>query len=429
MDQPYSARHPASRSARHDAIVLGAGAAGLLCATRAAERGKRVLVLEKNNKAAVKVLMSGGTRCNLTHDATPGQIADAFAELAGGAEGKAKARWLRPALSRLTPDALLALFAAEGLATKVEPTGKVFPASDRALDVQQALLRMLGRAGAELALGEPAESVQCVADGFLVTTPKRSLSTRNLVIAVGGRSWPGCGTTGDGYAWAKALGHRIVPPRPALAPLTSTEKWALELQGVTLSDARIRLVETGATKPCVERRGSLLFTHFGLSGPTAMDASRFVTARPDAGGWRAEIDFAPAYSEEQLAEQLGAEGGRSLLSVVGGWGPRRVVESILARAGAPADRRLAELSRGERRAVIDAVKRSPVAIAGSLGFKKAEVTAGGVDLAEVDPRTMQSRLAPGLFFIGEVLDLDGPIGGYNFQSAFSTGAVAGDSIE
>ena len=410
-----------------DAVILGAGAAGMLCAIRAAQRGRRVLLLEKNTKAGVKILMSGGTRCNLTHDATAADIADAYARLAGGTEGKRRARFLRPALARVTPDALIALFEAEGLATKVEPTGKVFPASDRALDVQQTLLRMLQEAGATLALSEGVESIERSANGYVVTTTKRSIATPKTVIAVGGRSYPGCGTVGDGYAWAKALGHRIVPPRPALVPLTSTERWSCDLQGVTLPDVRVRVGPAGG-KALADRRGSLLFTHFGLSGPAVMDASRFVTERPDAADWTATLDFTPGLPEEAIAASLQAAGARGLLTALQEWAPRRVAESIAARAGAPADRKLAELTKAERRGVITGLKRSPVPIAGSLGFKKAEVTAGGVDLAEIDPRTMESRVAPGAFFIGEVLDLDGPIGGYNFQAAFSTGMLAGDHV-
>lgn len=410
-----------------DVIVLGAGAAGMLCAVRAAERGKRALLLEKGPKAGVKILMSGGTRCNLTHNADPGDIADAYARLAGGAEGKKKARFLRPALSRLTPDALIALFEAEGLRTKIEPTGKVFPESDRALDVQRAMLRMLDRAGVTLAIGEAVQSVERLAEGYAVVTSQRTVATPKVVIAVGGQSYPGCGTTGDGYAWAKSLGHRIVPPRPALVPLTSTERWSSELQGLTLPDVRVRINEPNA-KPLTDRRGSFLFTHFGLSGPAVMDASRVVTERPGAGRWQATCDFLPGVDEQELLTQLQANGGRALLGVVSEWAPRRLAEALIAQAGAPAEGRLAELSKPQRRAVVDAVKRMPIPIAGSLGFKKAEVTAGGVDLAEIDPRTMESRIAPGAYFIGEVLDLDGPIGGYNFQAAFSTGAMAGDAV-
>ncbi|TWU00596.1 hypothetical protein Pla108_15480 [Botrimarina colliarenosi] len=398
----------------------------MLCATKAAERGKRVLLLEKGPKAGVKILMSGGTRCNLTHDASASDIADAYARLAGGKEGKTKARFLRPALSRLSPDGVIALFEAEGLRTKIEPTGKVFPASDRALDVQRAMLAMLDRAGATLCLNEGVESVERTADGYTVRTTKRTIVTPKIVIAVGGQSYPGCGTTGDGYAWAKALGHRIAPPRPALVPLTSTERWSAELQGVTLPDVRVRVNEAAA-KPVADRRGSFLFTHFGLSGPAVMDASRFVTERPTSG-WQAVCDFLPGVDDEQLLNELQNGRNRGLVNTVAEWAPRRLAEALVARSGAPPDRMLAELTKSERRGVVDGLKRSAIPLVGSLGFKKAEVTAGGVDLSEVDPRTMESRLAPGAYFIGEVLDLDGPIGGYNFQAAFSTGALAGDSL-
>ncbi|MGL4512514.1 MAG: NAD(P)/FAD-dependent oxidoreductase [Lacipirellulaceae bacterium] len=416
---------PAPGDLACDVVVLGAGAAGLMAAIRAAQRGKRVVVVEKNRKAAVKVLMSGGTRCNLTHDASAGEIADAFERL-GGAQ---QARFLRPALSRLTPDALVALFEAEGLRTKIEPTGKVFPESDRALDVQRAMLRMVAASGARLALGEAVEAVDPADEGrYEVRTTLRTIRAGRVVIAVGGQSYPGCGTTGDGYAWAKRLGHRVVPPRPALAPLTSDTQWATDLQGVTLPDVRLT-IDGAQGEGVLSRRGSLLFTHFGLSGPVAMDSSRVVTLSPEAGRWVARCDFFPALDERELLDRLqqGA-GNRGVLGLVAEWAPRRLAESLVEQSEVSPDRRLAELSRGERRALVDACKGSPIRLTGSMGFKKAEVTAGGVDLSEVDPRTLASRVAPGVFFVGEVLDIDGPIGGYNFQAAFSTGALCGDSV-
>jgi hypothetical protein len=422
---PTAPEAPPAGDLACDVVVLGAGAAGLMAATRAAQRGKRVVVVEKNTKAAVKVLMSGGTRCNLTHDASPGEIAEAFTALGGPAQG----RFLRPALSRLTPDALVALFEAEGLRTKIEPTGKVFPASDRALDVQRALLRMMASSGARLALGESVRSVEPTDDArYEVSTSLRTIRAGRVVIAVGGQSYPGCGTTGDGYAWAKRLGHRVVPPRPALAPLTSDTAWATDLQGVTLPDVRLS-IDGAQGAGLLARRGSMLFTHFGLSGPVAMDSSRVVTLAPDAGRWVGRCDFFPAIDERELLDRLqNAAGSRGVVGLVAEWAPRRLAETIVGLSGAPADRRVAELSRAERRALVDACKGARVRLTGSMGFKKAEVTAGGVDLAEVDPRSMQSRVAPGVFFVGEVLDLDGPIGGYNFQAAFSTGALCGDSV-
>ena len=411
----------------YDVVVVGAGAAGLLAATRAAERGRRTLLLEKNRKPGVKILMSGGTRCNLTHATDRRGIVEAFGE---------QGPFLHSALAALGPDELVAMFEAEGVATKVEETGKVFPVSDRALDVLQALQRMLAASGAELALDEPVAGIERDGDGYHVVTPRRTLRADKLIVTVGGQSYPGCGTVGDGYAWAKALGHKIIPPRPALVPLTSNERWVQDLKGVTVPDVRIELTpsEPGrlapGARPADARRGSFLFTHFGLSGPAPMDVSRIVTARPQAGVWSAACDFVPGTKENELMERLSTEsargGKRGVLNLAAEWIPRRLAESLFTRASVPLERRAAEFSRGERTSLIDGLKRTTIPISGTLGFKKAEVTAGGISLDEVDSRTMQSKLAPNLFFAGEILDLDGPIGGYNFQAAFSTGCLAGE---
>jgi predicted Rossmann fold flavoprotein len=403
-------------------IVIGAGAAGLLAAIRAAERGRRTVLLEKNRKPGVKILMSGGTRCNLTHATDRRGIVAAF-----GRQGP----FLHSALAALGPDELVAMFTAEGVATKVEPGGKIFPVSDRALDVLRALERMLGRSGAELCLDEGVGAIERDGDGFTVCTARRTLRADKVILTVGGQSYPGCGTRGDGYAWAKALGHAIVPPRPALVPLLSPEAWVHELRGVTVPDVRVRIGEVRA-KPQAAGRGSFLFTHFGLSGPVVMDLSRAVTARPQAVHWEAACDFVPGVKESEIVGRLAAEaaqsGKKAVANILSEWAPRRMAEALMARAGVPVERRVAELSRGERNALVAALKNTTIPITGSQGFKKAEVTAGGVSLAEVDSRTMESKLVPGLYIAGEILDLDGPIGGYNFQAAFSTGWLAGSSV-
>ena len=408
--------------------MIGAGAAGLLAAARAAERGRPTVLLEKNTKPGVKILMSGGTRCNLTHATDRRGIVQAFVETCGRG-----GQFLHGPLAALGPEELVALFEAEGVATKTEPTGKIFPQSDRALDVQRALVRRLQRCGGDLRLGHAVTNITATEGGGLcVATDRGDWQASRVILTTGGMSYPGCGTTGDGYAWAKQLGHRIVPPRPALVPLTSDVAWVRELQGVTLPDVAVRVTQTNETKSSRLRshRGGLLFTHFGLSGPTAMNASRAVTLRPDADDWRLECDFVPDLPRQQIEEQLGDRraGGKSVLQVVAAWAPRSVAESLVTQAELPPDHRLAELSKASRRRLVDAVKQTMIPIAGTLGFKKAEVTTGGVDLAGVDSRTMHSRCCPGLLLAGEVLDLDGPIGGYNFQAAFSTGWLAGENV-
>ena len=413
---------------RIDVAVIGAGAAGFLAAARAAERGRRTVLLEKNRKPGVKILMSGGTRCNLTHATDRRGIVDAFATTCGK-----NAKFLHGPLAALGPEEVVALFEAEGVATKVEATGKVFPVSDRALDVQRALLRVLERSGAELRLGEAVTDIQPIdGGGFRVATAAGDWLAERVVLASGGKSYPGCGTTGDGYVWAKQLGHRIVPPRPALAPLTSDAVWVRELQGVTLPDAAVRAERAGESKRDRQptHRGGLLFTHFGLSGPTSMNASRAVTERPGADDWRLVCDFVPDRPRESLEQRLAepANGGGTVTTFAGEHLPRSVAETLVVQAELSPGQRLAELSKAGRRRLVDALKQTEAPIAGSLGFKKAEVTAGGVDLSGVDSRTMASRHCPGLFLVGEVLDLDGPIGGYNFQAAFSTGWLAGESV-
>jgi predicted Rossmann fold flavoprotein len=405
-----------------DVIVVGAGPAGLLAATRAAERGRRTLLLEKSSKAGVKIYMSGGTRCNLTHATDVRGIAEAF-----GPAG----RFLYSPLAALGPQDLVELVAAEGVATKVEPGGKIFPVSDRAADVVTALLARLGRSGAALALKEPVTDIVRDGERFQVTTGTRTVTAEKLVLASGGKSYPGCGTTGDGYAWAAALGHTLAPARPALVPVISDGPWIRSLSGITVPDVLVRVVETEG-KVLAERRGSFLFTHFGLSGPVVLDVSRAITGHPRPRSLRLVCDFLPAMGKEDLYQSISREasaaGKKQLAGLLDPWLPRRLAETLMEQAGVAADRKAAEFGSQDRRRLIDAVKQLSISVSGTLGFEKAEVTAGGVALAEVDSRTMQSKLVSNLYVVGEVLDLDGPIGGYNFQAAWSTGWLAGASV-
>src|SRR4051812_16634110 len=228
-----------------DAVVIGAGAAGLVAATHAAERGRRVLLLEKSRKPGVKILMSGGTRCNITHDCDARGIITAF-----GTNGK----FLHSALAALGPRETVAMFEDEGVATKVEDTGKVFPVSDRALDVLEALLNRLKRSGATLAVGEPVTALSPIPEGgFRVVTPLRQVTAERLLVTTGGKSYPGCGTTGDGYGFATQFGHTIVPTRPALVPLTVQPAWVGDLRGITLPDVQLKVLDEN--KPLAVRRG------------------------------------------------------------------------------------------------------------------------------------------------------------------------------
>lgn len=410
---------------RHwDAAIVGGGPAGLMAAIRAAGRGCSTVLIEKNRRPGVKILLSGGTRCNLTHAADAKGIVAAF-----GPAG----RFLYSALAALGPQQLLEWFAAEGVATKVEPGGKIFPASDRGADVLAALERRTRQSGCSLALGESLVEIVRESEGFRLTTTKQTLSAKSVLLATGGQSYPACGTTGDGYRWAASLGHSIVAPRTALVPITSHAPWLAPLQGITIPDVIVHVLEPqAATRALAKQRGSLLFTHFGVSGPVILDVSRAVSGHPQPNRLVLACDLLPELRKEEILAELNRQtasaGRRRVASLADRWLPRRLVEAVMDRAGVPAERIAAEFSKKEQFRWVETVKGLPIPVAGTMGFRKAEVTAGGVALDEVDSHTMQSRIVPGLFFAGELLDLDGPIGGYNFQAAFSTGWLAGEHI-
>jgi predicted Rossmann fold flavoprotein len=267
--------------------------------------------------------------------------------------------------------------------------------------------------------------------GFELATSNGTFSAAKMIVTTGGQSYPGSGTTGDGYRWMAALGHTIVPPRPALTPITTSAAWIAPLRGVTILNAELRVVVAESETCLAQSRGSLLFTHFGVSGPAVLNLSRTVSGHAHPSTLALECDFLPAMRNDAFDEQLRiafAENGKKQIeSIVALWLPRRLAETIVDRcdlAGGVA----AEVSRQGRRRLAHAIKGMRIPISGTRGFKKAEVTSGGVSLDEVDSRTMQSKLVPDLFLAGEILDLDGPIGGYNFQAAFSTGWLAGGSV-
>lgn len=406
----------AAESNHNKIIVIGAGAAGLMAAAEAATRGADVVLLEKSSKTGVKILMSGGTRCNLTHDTDAQGITKKF--------GHAK-RFLQPSIGAFPPAALIDMLHRDGLATKVESTGKVFPESDRALHVRDLLHARAIAAGVSIRLSSGVTGISAVGNRWQVHSPDEAIETDRVIVTVGGRSYPGCGTIGDGYQWLKSLGHSIVPTRPALVPLVGGTDWSHALSGVTLEDVVITVKQPKVKKPIATRRSSLLFTHFGFSGPAAMDVSGSMTAAKSIADLRLTVDLLPDVSETEIRQRLAnrENGGRKVAKLLTDWLPSRLVQFLVEQTNS--DRALAELPRSNMLQLIEHLKRLPIPISGTRGFAKAEVTAGGASLDQVDPRTMESRIHGGLFIAGEVLDVDGPIGGYNFQAAFSTGRAAG----
>lgn len=411
-----------------------------MAAASAAERDLKVLLLEKNKKLGVKILMSGGTRCNITHDCGIRDIVSAF-----GRQGK----FLHSALAALPPTDVIKKIEGQGVATKIESTGKIFPVSNKAIDVRDALVGLADAAGATIFPEQGVTKIERLESGFSIHTPDESFYGRSLIVTTGGKSYPGCGTTGDGYAWATQLGHSIVSTVPALVPILNDCQWANDLKGITIEKTKVDVWQQAiAPAPGIEltkserkklkarslvhREGSFLFTHWGFSGPAVLDVSREVARHPNRKSLELICDFQPSIALPQLQEELNSRKQKNGKQIVGNLlhdlFPKRMADSILASANIDTTKRNAELANSELTSIVHQIKQCRFAINGTLGFEKAEVTAGGVSLKEIDSKTMQSKLVPNLFFAGEVLDLDGPIGGFNFQSAFSTGWLAGKSV-
>ena len=406
-----------------DIVVVGAGAAGLWAAAAAARGGRRVLVLEKTARAGTKILASGGTRCNLTTTLGPA----AAARLFGDAEP-----FLLPALRALTPAAVRARFHALGVPTVTEDAlEKVFPKSQRAVDVRDALLRDATDAGAQ---EQPAAAEDRAAglDRPAVTGGGDPLH-RGLVAepGAGGQSYPKTGTTGDGYGWLRDLDLPVVRPVPALVPLASRAPWVTALSGIALPDVEARLQDP-SERVVARRKRPVLFTHHGISGPGAMDLSVHAARAAASGGtdgWHVALDLLPDRGLDDLRAELldaaGRPGGPRLARLVGHRMPARVLEAVVRQAGLSDDNpALHQVDRKSRNRLCDALKGLRVPLSGTLGWDEAEVTGGGLSLEAVDRATLEVHGRPGLHVFGELLDLTGPIGGLNFQAAFATAELA-----
>lgn len=403
-------------------LVVGAGAAGLIAAWRAAGLGASVTVLERNVRSGTKILISGGGKCNITHAGNVEDLLRAFRPN--------EARFLRPGFYRFPNAGVLALLAERGVETVTREDARVFPASASARDVTRALEGAALDAGAAIRLGQEAAGL--VIEGGAVRgvrTQDGAVPADRVIVAVGGSSYPGTGCRGDGFAWAREVGHTVTPVRAALAPIfldpRPPERWA----GVALRDVLVHLRCGG--RRSARRRGDALFTHRGLSGPAILEISREAAELRERGAIVLELDLLPDCAEEAFSERLrawaGANPNRRIFRLVEDLVPKRLAPALMAAAGVSEEAVGSRLTRGERVALVRVLKGwSPGRVA-QIPLEKGEVVAGGVALDEVDPKTMASRLVRGLYWAGEVLDVAGPVGGYNLQAAFSTGFLAGES--
>jgi predicted Rossmann fold flavoprotein len=399
-----------------DVIVTGAGPAGLFCALRCAEAGLRVLVLEKNRGAGKKLLVSGSGRCNITH---AGEIRDFPAHYG------ARERFVKPALLDFTNAHLVEFFAGRGLVMTETDGGKIFPATQDARDVLAALLDECARHGVTVRPECAVRSAEAAPPFFLAHTRGERFRARFLVIATGGKSYPSTGSTGDGYAFARALGHSIVPPEPALAPLLVKDYTLRACAGISLDGALIRLYRAGEF--IGESRGDVLFTHRGVSGPGVLDFSRRV--HPGDTVRIALAGLTEPGLDAALAAAGSSQGKKFLGNAVARLGvPERLALAVLAQAGIPSDLAMAQLDKATRARVAALFAGLPLEVESTGGWNEAMVTRGGVAVEELDRGTMGSRLVKGLYFAGEVIDVDGDTGGYNLQFAFSSAALAAKAM-
>ena len=399
--------------------IIGAGPAGLMAAIHAAGDGATTTVLEANAEAGRKLLITGGGRCNFTHEARPDEMVRAFG--AGG-------RFLRHCFHELSPAETRAFFRRHGLAGKVEPDGCVFPVSDRAGDVRDLLVRQAQKLGVRPAFREPVRDVAGSDAGFTVRTTQRTIPTRKLIITTGGVTWPQTGSTGDGYRFAAAFGHGIAPARPALVPLVTREKWLRDLAGVSAADVRMR---TTIGNRRIATQGAVIFTHNGIGGPAALDLSRHVADYLATQGRSVdlEIDLAPetdrAELDRQMREHWAAHPRKNTANALPAFLPHRLALALCERAICDPKLPAGQITKDARKRLVALFKALPLHVTGTRPIAEATVTRGGVRTKDIDPQTMESKLRAGLFFAGEVLDVDGPCVGYNLQMCFSTGALAG----
>ena len=400
--------------------MIGGGAAGCMAALAAAQAGASVTLLERNPKLGRKLYITGKGRCNVTNDCTAPEVLQNVPH---------NSRFLTSAVTRFPPESVKQFFQGQGVALKTERGNRVFPQSDKAADIIDALLLALRRARVHIvqdrarALRRNGEILEGV-DGEHGFYPCQA-----VVVATGGVSYPLTGSTGDGYVLAQSIGHTLLPPRASLVPLVAEQSFCAEMQGLSLKNVAIR-VRTEKKKTVFAEQGELLFTHFGLSGPLILTASAHMRDF-EKEHYHILLDLKPALDEEKLDKRLLRDleenANRDFRHVLEGLAPRLMVPVLLELTGIPGDVKANSITRAQRRRLLETLKCIRIDIAGTRPVEEAIVTSGGVKVSEVNPGTMESKQARGVFFAGEVLDVDAYTGGFNLQIAWSTGRAAGQS--
>lgn len=410
------------KSMKTDVVVIGGGAAGMMCAYTAACGGSSVVLLEPNRQLGRKVRITGKGRCNVCNNCDEKTV---LKNIPGDG------RFLYSALSRLSPAETMTFFESLGVPLKTERGNRVFPVSDRAHDIADSLANALSDAGVQI-LHTKAKKI-LTHDGAVsgVVIESEKIECNAAVVCTGGLSYPATGSTGDGFRFAKTLGHSISAPRASLVPLESDDPWCPELQGFSLRNVTLTAFDE-TNKAIYSELGEMLFTHFGVSGPLVLSASAHLR-NFSQHQYRLEIDLKPGLDEKKLDARVlrdfekyaNREFKNALFDLAG----RTMVPVLVRLSGIPEGQKVNTITREQRHALVTLLKHFPVSVKGTRPIAEAIVTSGGVNLKEINPRTMESKLTSGLYFAGEVLDLDAYTGGFNLQIAWSTGYTAGLALQ
>lgn len=406
-------------------VIAGGGAAGMMAGIAAAEAGHQVMLFEKNEKLGKKIYITGKGRCNITNAAA---MEDLFAGIVRNS------KFLYSSFYSFTNTDMMQLLEDCGCPVKVERGGRVFPVSDQSSDVIKALSGRLKALGVTVMTGTAVGGIKVDdgrVSGVILKKGNREAAADAVVVATGGLSYPGTGSTGDGYRFAAGQGHTVTELSPALVPFTTAEELVGDLQGLALKNIRARILE--GEKVLYEEFGEMLFTHFGVSGPVLLSASSYVAARLKKTPLVLSLDLKPALTGEQLDARIIRDfeqhKNKQYKNALNRLLPARLIPVVIDRSGIEPERQINMITREERRRIAEQIKDFRLTLTGLRGYREAIITQGGINVKEINPSTMESKKVKNLYFAGEVLDLDGVTGGFNLQIAWSTGYLAGISIE
>lgn len=399
-------------------VIIGAGPAGIMASLSASQNGKKVLLIDRNSDIGKKLLLAGAGRCNLTSDIP---VEDFFSNYHNG-------EFLRNAFFQFSNLDLMEFFRENGINLEFERGHRVFPASQSSLEIVKFFRNLLEKYRVQLWLRNRVLKVEKQDDGtFKLITKKGEISSKSVIVATGGKSYPQTGSTGDGYRIARSLGHTIIKPIPVLCGINLKEKWIKEWQGVSLKNVEIKAIVE--KKVIAQEFGEAIFTHFGISGPAILNLSRQIAGIKNHSGIKISIDFKPALDEKTLTNRLINEFQKNtnkyLKNIMHHLLPSGIIDEFLLMGTLSGDIKGNQISVSQRNILVSLLKNFQLSFDSLRGFDEAIVTRGGVCVKEVNPKTMESKIVPGLFFAGEILDIDGKTGGFNLQAAFSTGYVAG----